>query len=188
MRARCGTISADFVDQILILFSILYSAAGYNLEYNIYTYTIAYLNIPRAFSAYHFPICPRSIFRISNISQAYCYILLYIVIILGDMAIYCVLGESWYGNWGKSGRHPGGMCICTCARTQLEYKMPPRVGGSILAQSSSCGLTFSQTARAVLGSVHSFPCDILSVFSHRRERHSDAQRMCSLTWWACLSR
>ena len=27
--------SPDFVDQILILFSILYSTAGYNLEYNI---------------------------------------------------------------------------------------------------------------------------------------------------------
>ena len=94
-------LRADFVDQILILFSILYSAAGYNLEYNIYTYTIAYLNIPRAFSAYHFPIWPRSIFRISNISQAYCYILLYIVIILGDMAIYCVF-------WGKAGTGIGG--------------------------------------------------------------------------------
>ena len=34
-RASCGSICADFGDQVLILFSILYSTAGYNLEYNI---------------------------------------------------------------------------------------------------------------------------------------------------------
>ena len=34
-KRSCGTISADFGDEILIIFSIRFSTATYNLEYNI---------------------------------------------------------------------------------------------------------------------------------------------------------
>ena len=34
-KRSCGTISPDFGDEILIIFSILFSTATYNLEYNI---------------------------------------------------------------------------------------------------------------------------------------------------------
>ena len=62
-----------------------------------------YLNILLAFSAYHFPHIARSIFRISNISQAYCY---YIVIISGNIDIGGKLVRE-LGDNEQAPRFPG---------------------------------------------------------------------------------